>query len=384
MQVQKHPASNHALRFKVRLASIVPRHAGRNDLAKERDSDLPGNATRTRLAKPLIGLRNPVNHLSQNLNRRITMRWRQKPEGFAGQRLVVVPRPVLATALQSPLIKSLMPADAGFYPKAKGHTCVRETGCPETIFIYCSEGNGWCEIAGRMHEISRNQLLVLPAAVPHVYGANKKEPWTIYWFHAVGTHLPLYLEMLGATAEKPVIPMGGDIQLLSLFEDVLEELEHGFTMAHLLYAAHALTHLMGLILRHKDEAGYGATNVRERVAKSIEFMKDHLREPLKIATLAGLVSLSRSHYTTLFQRVTGYAPLSYLNHLRMQRAVQLLNTTDQSIKQISDQLGFCDQFYFSRAFVKVHNHSPSEHRRRYGRLVHPEAKRGQGKFGPES
>jgi len=154
-------------------------------------------------------------------------------------------------------------------------------------------------------------------------------------------------------------------------------------MAHLLYAAHALTHLMGLILRHKDESGYGATNVRERVAKSIEFMKNHLREPLKIATLAGLVSLSRSHYTTLFQRVTGYAPLSYLNHLRMQRAVQLLNTTDLSIKQISDQLGFCDQFYFSRAFVKMHNHSPSEHRRRYGR-PQPEAKKAESKTKPQS
>ena len=95
-------------------------------------------------------------------------------------------------------------------------------------------------------------------------------------------------------------------------------------------------------------------------------MKGHMREPLNIATLAALVNLSRSHYTTSFRRVTGYAPLSYLNHIRMQRAVQLLNTTDWSIKQISDSLGFSDQFYFSRAFSKMHNHSPTEHRRRYG------------------
>ena len=94
-------------------------------------------------------------------------------------------------------------------------------------------------------------------------------------------------------------------------------------------------------------------------------MKGHLSEPLKVATLAALVNFSRSHYTTLFRRVTGYAPLSYLNHLRMQHAVQLLNTPDLSIKQISDQLGFSDQFYFSRAFRKMHNHSPTEHRRRY-------------------
>lgn len=294
------------------------------------------------------------------------VKWREKHEGFAGQRLVVLPRPIMAEALQYPLLKQLLPTDAGYYPKAKGHVCVRERGCPEAIFIYCAEGDGWCEIAGRRHEVTTNQLLVVPASTPHVYGAGKKTPWTIHWFHAAGSNVPIYLGRLGVTVEKPVVPLGGDVQLFSLFEEVLEGLEHGFTMTHLIYAAHSLTHLMGLILRHKDEFGYGETTVRERVAKSIEFMKSHLSEPLKIATLAALVNLSRSHYTTLFKRVTGYAPLSYLNHLRMQRAVQLLNTTDLSIKRISDQLGFSDQFYFSRAFRKMHNHSPSEHRRRYG------------------
>jgi AraC-like DNA-binding protein len=293
------------------------------------------------------------------------MKWREKQEGFAGQRLVVLPRPILASALQHPLLKSLLPTDAGYYPKATGHTCVRERGCPEAIFIYCAEGAGWCELAGHRHEVAKNQLLVVPAATPHAYGAEKKSPWTIHWFHVVGANLPFYLEWLGVTAAKPVVPLGGDVHLFSLFEDVLEGLEHGFTLPHLIYAAHSLTHLMGLILRHKEEFWHGEANVRDRVAKTIEFMKAHLQEPLNISTLAALVRLSRSHYTTLFRRVTGYAPLSYLNHLRMQRAVQLLNTTDLSIKRISYQLGFSDQFYFSRAFSKMHNHSPSEHRRRY-------------------
>lgn len=218
---------------------------------------------------------------------------------------------------------------------------------------------------GKTHPVTQDQLLVIPASTPHAYGANKEKPWTIHWFHAVGTNVPFYLERLGVTRDKPVVPLGGDVQLFSLFEDVQEGLEHGFTLTHLIYAAHSLTHLMGLILRHKDEFYYGQTNVRESIVKSIDFMKGHLRENLRIATLAGLVNLSRSHYTTLFRRLTGYAPQSYLNHLRMQRAVQLLNATELSIKQISDQLGFSDQFYFSRAFRRVHHLSPSEHRRRY-------------------
>jgi AraC family transcriptional regulator of arabinose operon len=290
----------------------------------------------------------------------------QKLEGFLGQRLVVVPRPILAALSRHPLLRNLLPTDAGYYPKATGHECARERGCPEVIFIYCAEGQGWCDIAGRRHSVRKNQLLVIPAGTPHVYGADNDSPWTIHWFHAIGANMPHYLERLGVANGQPIVPFGGDVQLYSLFEDLLEGLQHGFTLTHLIYAAHSLAHLMGLILRHKEEAWHGEASARERINESLKFMKSHLREPLNVSSLAALVNLSRSHYTALFSRVTGYAPLSYLNHLRMQRAVELLNSTDWPIKQISDYLGFSDQFYFSRAFAKMHSHSPSEHRRRYG------------------
>jgi len=290
---------------------------------------------------------------------------REKHEGFPGERLVVVPRPIVSAAIRQPLLRTLLPTDAGFYPRASRHQCTREKGCPEAVFIYCARGSGWCEIGGRRHEVREDQLLVIPPSTPHVYGAAKKEPWTIHWFHAIGANVPYYLEKLGVTEQKPVVRLGGDVQLFSLFEDVLEGLEHGSTLTHLTYAAHSLTHLMGVILRHKDEFWRGEGDVKERVASSIGFMKEHLQEPLRIATLAAVVNLSRSHYTEIFRRVTGYAPLMYLNHLRMQRAVQILNSSNLSIKAISDQLGFSDQFYFSRAFTKLHGHSPSEHRRRY-------------------
>lgn len=292
-------------------------------------------------------------------------RRRDKHEGFPGERLVVVPRPVVSVAVQQPLLKHLLPTDAGFYPRAHGHKCTRDRGCPEAVFIYCARGKGWCEMAGRRHEVAEDQLLVIPPFTPHIYGASKKHPWTIHWFHAVGTNVPFYLEKLEVAQEQPVVRLGGDVQLFSLFEDVLEGLEHGSTLTHLTYAAHSLAHLMGVILRHKDEFSHGEGDIKERITKSIDFMKQHLREPLRIAALAAIVNLSRSHYTETFRRVTGYAPLMYLNHLRMQRAVQLLNSTNLSIKAISDQLGFSDQFYFSRAFNKLHGHSPSEHRRRY-------------------
>jgi len=79
-----------------------------------------------------------------------------------------------------------------------------------------------------------------------------------------------------------------------------------------------------------------------------------------------VVNLSASHYATLFKRLTGYPPVDYLIRLRMQRAVQLLNTTQLCVKEIAVRVGYPDQFYFSRAFKQIHDHSPSVHRTRHG------------------
>ncbi|MEI9960429.1 MAG: hypothetical protein WDM76_04635 [Limisphaerales bacterium] len=137
--------------------------------------------------KRLLKRWNVANHQRQFISPTITecMKWHEKHEGFAGQRLVVVPRPILATALQYPLLKPLLPTDAGYYPKAKGHTCVRERGCPEVIFIYCAEGNGWCEIAGLKHEITKKSTS--GDSCVHVACLRRQETEAVdnFWFHAV-------------------------------------------------------------------------------------------------------------------------------------------------------------------------------------------------------
>ena len=49
----------------------------------------------------------------------------EKGEGFRGQRIVVLPRKVVAHALKHPLLASLLPTDVGYFPRARGHLRVR-------------------------------------------------------------------------------------------------------------------------------------------------------------------------------------------------------------------------------------------------------------------
>ena len=286
----------------------------------------------------------------------------EKPEGFPGQRIVVLPRKVVAHALRQPLLRGLLPTDVGFFPKAAGHRRERTVGVDQAIFIYCTHGRGWCELAGQRHEINTGELLVVPPDTPHIYGADPEHPWTIPWVHVTGANLNLYLAELEVSPQRPVLYLGDDPQLMAVFEEILEAVEHGYTPARLLYASQALTYLLGIMIWHRHQRWRGEPDSKQKILQSIAFMKQHLEKPLRLSKLAALAGLSPSHYTALFKQYTEYAPIDYFIRLRMHRACQLLDTTGASVKEIAASLGYPDQFYFSRLFKVVNEASPTEYR----------------------
>ncbi|MGH7977999.1 MAG: helix-turn-helix domain-containing protein [Limisphaerales bacterium] len=293
----------------------------------------------------------------------------QKGRGFAGERIVVLPQATVEAAKHNNILKLLFPTSMGYFPKAAEHLRARESGAAQTIFIYCVRGCGWVVAGGRRRDIKRDQLLILPANVPHAYGANKEEPWSVFWFHAIGSSVPSYLEAFGISSSNPLVSLAGDIQLTAHFEEALKALERGFSLSQLLYAAHALTHLLGLMLWNKDQFQQRQATVHERVEKTIEFMRNHLEEPLTVGSLATIAGLSASRYSVVFRKNTGHSPIEYLIRLRMQRAVHLLGTTSLPVKTISNKVGWEDPLYFSRLFRSIHGFSPAHYRLRHETLV---------------
>lgn len=69
----------------------------------------------------------------------------------------------------------------------------------------------------------------------------------------------------------------------------------------------------------------------------------------------------------LFHRHLGVSPLEYRERIRHERACRLLQSPQFSIKEISEQLGYCSQLYFSSAFRKRTGVSPSAYRGPIGR-----------------
>ena len=241
----------------------------------------------------------------------------------------------------------------------------RAAGADQAVFIYCVKGRGWCEMGEARHDVGPGELLVVPPGKPHAYGADESRPWTILWVHIKGESLALLLAELGVTQARPVLYLGEDPELLALFEELLDVMEHGYATSRLLYASQILTHFIGLMIWGRHRNWRGNLDANQKVAQSIAYMKQHLDQMAIAMSFATLANLSESHYRSLFKRHTGYAPMNYFIRLRMHKACQLLDTTNLSVKEVANMLGYQDPFYFSRVFKAVIEQAPTQYR-----LVH--------------
>jgi AraC-like DNA-binding protein len=282
-------------------------------------------------------------------------------DGFPGQRMIVLPQPVVSKALDHQLPVGMLPSDIGYFPDAHFHYFERRQGCAQLILILCVRGSGWVNIRENQYKIGPGQLVVLLPHEPHRYAAEQEHPWTIYWCHAAGEAAGQVGHMLRGTDASPVQQVADEARMVRLFEEILDELDRGYGLNQLVPAALTLAHLLGLALVSR-RIPPNAPDAVLRVREAIEYMQQHQSGNISVPELAKLLNLSASHFSALFKKTTGFPPLDYFVRLKIRRSCELLDLTRLPVKQIAEDLGFSDPLYFSRVFHRIHGMSPTEYR----------------------
>ncbi len=286
-------------------------------------------------------------------------------DGFQGECAIVLPGTVVRQMESDPFCRNLHVTDIGYYPTARYHFRERREPISQYILIYCTRGAGWYELAGKRYSVGSDQLFILPAEKPHAYGADLDDPWTIYWVHFKGEMAGIFAEGFSTPFS---IPSGDDSRIstrLGVFEEIYRTLKNGYSSDNLSYSAAALYYFLGSIkylgkYRKSHETHEGE---RDIVETAIHFMRENLSKRLTLADIARHVNYSPSHFSAVFSRRTGYAPVYYFNQLKIQQASTYLDFTDLKITQICPRLGIDDPYYFSRLFRKHMGMSPSDYKK---------------------
>ncbi|WP_369136989.1 helix-turn-helix domain-containing protein [Modestobacter versicolor] len=101
-----------------------------------------------------------------------------------------------------------------------------------------------------------------------------------------------------------------------------------------------------------------------RMLRARDAMDRSYAQPLDVPTLAAIAHVSPAHFIRTFKATFGETPHRYLQRRRVERAMVLLRSTEQSVTDVCMAVGFSSLGTFSRVFADVVGEPPSVHRRR--------------------
>jgi len=285
-------------------------------------------------------------------------------DGFQGEKLISLPDNIWKKAIKkNPVLGNLYVTYIGYFPKAAYHYRERKNGCSDNILIYCLRGKGWFKIKDKLFEVQPNEYFILPATKEYMsYGADEKDPWTIYWVHFSSSDINTFNRSFEIGLFDGPQPITFNEKGLELWNSMYENLEMGYGKENLSKTNLCLYHFLSTFLYPNKNINEKKQDEKDLISNTIFFMRSKLAEKLTLEDLALMNKLSASHFALLFKKETGMSPLDYFIHLKLQQACLLLLTSEIKVKRIASDLGYDDPYYFSRLFKKHIKISPLQYR----------------------
>ncbi|MDT2302956.1 AraC family transcriptional regulator [Paenibacillus larvae] len=91
---------------------------------------------------------------------------------------------------------------------------------------------------------------------------------------------------------------------------------------------------------------------RTALDRTRSYMDNHYNENLTIEQLAHMAEVSPKYFVDLFKKTYGKSAMDYVTEVRVNSAKKLMVRSDARLRDIAHQVGYNDEFYFSRKFKK--------------------------------
>jgi len=224
---------------------------------------------------------------------------------------------------------------------------------------YITEGTGVFETITDQIKVVPGSVLILRPGMWHRYKPDADSGWSEHYIGFKGDFCPNLFQEGFFPSSKPVVYIGFQESMLNLFFDVIQIVKDEKTGYQQVLAANTILMLSRIlsVIRNQEFKG---KSVERTIRKACLFFRENLNKNIVIEDLAGELNVGYSYFRQMFKKYTGISPVQYHLSLRMQRAKDLLISTDLSFKEIANELGFESYFYFSRIFRDKTGQSPKE------------------------
>lgn len=232
--------------------------------------------------------------------------------------------------------------------------CGDEVNSPFSFLYYIEDGEAMIITEDEETVLSSGNWYLLPAACRFKYKCSEK--MTQYFFHIKLCGVD-NLDLL-AECKRPLV-MKAECGFSNVMEFIKEgRLIEGLSVKGLIYSV-----LFELL--NKNGVKINENKLSPCVRSAVEYINSNLSASLSTAKIAEEVFVSKSTLTKHFAREMQLSVQEYLFDVIFDKACRMLLECRKSIGQISVELGFCDQLYFSKKFKARYDVSPREYRKKF-------------------
>lgn len=228
---------------------------------------------------------------------------------------------------------------------------------PFTVLQHTISGRGRLRYQNRTHNLEAGDTMMVLVPHNHRYWLEKGDRWEYFWISMHGEEtLRIHKMVLGLAG--PILRL--QPSTIDHLADCSLRLIKGATTPG---AASAIAYEAAMAL-YDDVFGSPAFAADlSAMQPVIDHIHANLEQPLPVSELAGIVGLSRAHFSRSFAESEGVPPAEYVLQQRLQRATKLLTKADfLPVKEVSIMCGFDDPNYFSKVFRRVYGITPTEFR----------------------
>lgn len=224
---------------------------------------------------------------------------------------------------------------------------------PEHIdFFFADHGEFIIETESGKQRVHAGDVAIVPSWIDRRLSINK------------GTSRHLYLR-IDDVQKYPQIKKV-EIRKSSCVDELIYYTKHiqqtqGASFDSAEYRSHLFA-MIQLLLRH--EIWYNQDEKFYKLDNLFQILNTESRQ-YKVSTLAKRLGVSISSFYKICMEHYGKSPSRIIQEINMRKAVNLLRSTELSLENISDHLGYANLFAFSKAFKKIMNISPSQYRKKY-------------------
>ncbi len=231
----------------------------------------------------------------------------------------------------------------------------------EYQLLYLTEGEGvFHSTTVREAPLREGDLWLLFPGEWHSYHPNPRKGWKSYWIGFKGRNMDDRVRAGFLSPQKPIYHVGFSDSIVRLYKQAYDAAIEEAAYSQQLMAG-MVNLLIGMMYSKERNIQLSRNQAHvDLISRARLRIRESLESPLTIQQVAEEMGISYSNFRKLFKEHTGISPAIYQQDLRLQRAKEMLSTTDISVKEIAYRLNFESPDYFSAKFKAKTGRRPSE------------------------